>query len=110
VAVAALTRPGHAGKAYALSGPRPLAYTEVAAILSEALGKSVQYVAVPDDAAHAAMVSEGAPEIYADYLIELYRYYRAGHAAEVSSAVKDVTGRDPIPFEQFAREYATAFA
>jgi uncharacterized protein YbjT (DUF2867 family) len=110
VAVQALTAPGHAGKAYTLSGPRAISYAEAAATLSEALGKTVKYVDVPDDAARSAMIADGAPEIYADYLIDLYQYFRAGGAAGVTTSVKDVTGRDPISFEQFAREYAAAFA
>jgi uncharacterized protein YbjT (DUF2867 family) len=110
VAAKALMAPGHAGKAYNLSGPKAISYAEVADILSEVLGKQVRYVAVPDDAAKSAMIAGGAPELYADYLIELNQYFRAGGAAGVSSAVKDVTGRDPIMFEQFARDYAAAFA
>jgi uncharacterized protein YbjT (DUF2867 family) len=110
VAVQALTAPGHAGKAYTLSGPRAISYAEAAATLSEALGKTVKYVDVPDDAARSAMIADGAPEIYADYLIDLYQYFRTGGAAGVTTSVKDVTGRDPISFEQFAREYAAVFA
>jgi hypothetical protein len=56
------------------------------------------------------MIADGVPEIYTDYLIDLYQYFRAGGAAGVTTSVKDVTGRDPISFEQFAREYAAAFA
>jgi uncharacterized protein YbjT (DUF2867 family) len=110
VAARALTAPGHVGKAYNLSGSKAISYTEAAAILSEALGKPVRYVAVSDDTAKSAMIAGGAPEIYADYLIELYQYFRAGRAAGVSSVVKDITGHDPMTFEQFARDYAEAFA
>lgn len=49
VAVQALTAPGHAGKAYTLSGPRALSYPDVAAAFSEALGKPVRYVDLPED-------------------------------------------------------------
>jgi uncharacterized protein YbjT (DUF2867 family) len=110
VAAKVLTTPGHAGKAYNLSGPKAISYAEVADILSAAIGKPVRYVAVSDDAARSAMIAGGAPELYADYVIELYQYFRASGAAEVSSTVKELTGRDPITFEQFARDYAAAFA
>jgi uncharacterized protein YbjT (DUF2867 family) len=109
VAALALTMPGHAGKAYNLSGPQAISYAEAAAILSSALGKTVSYVAVPDDAAKSAIIASGAPEIYADYLVELNQYFRSGKAAGVSPAVKDLTGSDPIAFEQFARDHAEAF-
>jgi uncharacterized protein YbjT (DUF2867 family) len=110
VAAAALIQPGHEGKAYTLAGPQAISYAEAAATLSEALGKPVRYVDVPDEAAHAAMIGDGASEIYADYLIELYHYYRAGKGAGSTTSVKDVTGREPVSFAQFARDYAAAFA
>ena len=110
IAVRALTTPGHAGKAYNLSGPRAISYAEAAAILSEVLGKPVRYVAVSDEAAKSAMLDAGAPKIYADHLIELNQYFRAGGAAGISPTVKDLTGRDPIAFEQFARDHAQMFA
>lgn len=110
VAALALTEPGHAGKAYALSGPRALSYAEAAAILSEALGRPVRYVAIDDADLRAALLTEGVPEPYADCLVDLYRYFRSGGAAGVSPAVRELTGREPTPFEQFARDYAAAFS
>jgi len=49
----------------------------------------------------------GTPEWNADALVDLYRYYTTGQAGSVTTAIKDVTGRDPIAFDQFARDYAT---
>ena len=46
---------------------------------------------------------------YADYLIDLSQYYRKGGAGTVTNAVQEVTGRDPVNFEQFVRDKATAF-
>lgn len=110
VAAKVLTTPGHEGKAYNLSGPKAISYAEAAGILSDVLGKKVSYVAVPDDVAKSAMISGGVPELFADYVIELNQFFREGMAEGVSSAVKDVTGHDPITFKQFARDYMEAFA
>ncbi|WP_437817564.1 SDR family oxidoreductase [Sorangium sp. So ce1078] len=109
VAARALTTSGHEGRAYELSGPSALSYGEAADTLSRVLGKEVRYVAVSDDAAKAGMVSAGMPEFYADYVIDLHRYYRSGAGSAVTSAVKDVTGREPTGFEQFALDHAGAF-
>ena len=46
VAVAALTRDGHAGKVYELTGPRLLTFADVAAELARATGRVVRYVQV----------------------------------------------------------------
>ena len=59
VAVTVLTKPGHEGKAYALTGPAALTRAEVATALSKASGREVKYVAVDDAALRAGMA--GAP-------------------------------------------------
>ncbi len=109
VAVLALTASGHEGKAYELSGPQGLSYTEAADVLSRVLGKKVSYVAVTDEAAKAGMLAGGMPEFYADALVDLNQFYRKGDPGRVTTAVKDVTGRAPIAFQQFVKEHANAF-
>jgi uncharacterized protein YbjT (DUF2867 family) len=108
VAARTLVDAGHEGKAYALSGPQALGYSEVAAALSKALGREIRYVAIPDADYKQAAVAAGIPEPYADALIDLSRQYRTGQMSAVTSDVKAVSGRDPIRFEQFARDYAAA--
>jgi nucleoside-diphosphate-sugar epimerase len=41
---------------------------------------------------------------------EDYAHYRRGEAAAVSPTVAEITGRPPTDMEQFARDYAPAFA
>lgn len=108
-AARALTTAGHEGKAYELSGPQALSYADAASALSTVLGKPISYVAVPDDGARSGMISAGMPDFYAEYLLDLYRFYRRGGGSQVTQTVKDVTGREPIAFEQFARDHAEAF-
>lgn len=109
VAARVLTTSDHEGQALELSGPRAFTYGEAADILSQVLGKKVSYMPVSDDAARQGMLDAGIPAPYADDLIDLNRFYRKGGAAGLTSTVKDVTGRDPIGFEQFARDHAGAF-
>ena len=110
VAVVALTEPGakHAGKAYTLSGPEALTFTQVAEKLSAAVGKPIRYVDPPEAEYRKTLVGMGIPGAYADALIDLCRYYAAGRASAVTSAVREVTGRKGISFDQFARESAGA--
>lgn len=109
VAARVLTSPGHDGKAYELSGPEELSYEDAANILSRVLGKKITYTALTDDAARAGMLAAGMPDFYADMLIDLYRAYRMGIAARISPDVKNVTGKEPIAFEQFVRDHAERF-
>ena len=108
VAVKVLTGSGHDGKAYELSGPAGITYGEVAATLSKVLGREVRYVPITPEQYKQGALGAGIPEPYADALVDLTRYYREGHASRVSPAVKEITGWEPIGFEQFARDHAAA--
>ena len=105
----ALTRDGHAGKAYDLSGPEALTYGRIAEKISAALGRKVSHVDVIEEEFRRGMVASGAPAWYADMAIDLTRYYKAGHAARVSPAIAQITGKDPASFDDFLREHITAF-
>ena len=109
VAAQALIHDGHEGKAYDLLGPEPLTYADAAAKLSAALGRTVNYVSVPEAEFKKAMIGTGLPEPSVDRLVDLYRFIREEHPPTQSTAIKDVTGRDPISFDQFAHDYADAW-
>jgi uncharacterized protein YbjT (DUF2867 family) len=109
VAAVTLTKEGHEGKAYEITGPQALSYREVAQEFSSVLGKDVQYVDVPLEAARSSMLGSGMSAWLADSLIGLFEFYRNGRAAVVTNVVKDVTGQEPITFRQFVREHVEAF-
>jgi uncharacterized protein YbjT (DUF2867 family) len=108
VAAKVLTSGGHEGKAYDLCGPELLTYGEAAAKLSAALGRTIRYVDVAEGDYRQAMVGMGVPASYVGRLLDLYRFIREGRAAVKSTAVRDVTGREAVSFDQFARDYADA--
>ncbi len=107
-AVAALTGDGHAGKIYDLTGPQSLTHAEMAAQLSEAVGRPITYTDAPPEAMRAAMVGMGMPEWQADGLNEDYAHYRRGEAAAVLGGVEAATGKAPRNFQSFAHDYADA--
>ncbi len=109
VAVAVLAGSGHEGKVYELTGPEALTNAELAATISEIVGRTVSYVDLPPDALKQGMLAAGVPEWSADALVDLQSFYRAGGASDVSPAVEQLLGRKPIRFHEFARDYATAF-
>jgi uncharacterized protein YbjT (DUF2867 family) len=108
VATAALTARGkeHEGKAYDLSGPEALTYAQCAQKLSAAVGKPIRYVDPPPEEYRKSLLGADIPDAYADALVDLYRFYRTGGASRVTTAVRDVTGREAIRFDQFARDHA----
>ena len=99
----------HLGKSYDLSGPAVITYDEVAATLSEILGKPVRYVDPGAAAYKATLLQYGTPEAYADALVDLNRSYAEGQHAEVSPWIERLTGRAPRSFREFAAENAAAF-
>jgi uncharacterized protein YbjT (DUF2867 family) len=109
VAVAALTGAGHEGQTYEITGPQSLSYADVADILSTVLGKPVQYVDVPPEAALESMLKSGMPEWNARAVAELYGLFASGLFARTTDTVGRITGGPPISFEQFARDHADAF-
>jgi uncharacterized protein YbjT (DUF2867 family) len=99
VAGAVLTENGHAGAHYDITGPEALSYGDVAARLSAALGREVEYVDAPDDAVRGALLGFGLDEWFVEALVGLYQDYRRsgtdGYASAVTDTVERVTGRPP---------------
>jgi len=109
VAVKVLTDDGHEGKAYSVTGPEALSNAQIAQILSDDLGREISYVDLPPAQFKQALLAAGVDEWSADALIDLQRLYREGKAATVTRDVEQVLGRKPLTFEQFSRDYASAF-
>ena len=106
VAVQALTAPGHAGRAYTLTGPEAMSYDELADELSRALGRTITHASVPPQDLKQALIAEGLPEAIADRLLDLERYFREGCAGVITDDIQQATGRAPRRFADYARECA----
>lgn len=109
VAVIVLAATGHEGKSYALTGGEALTNVQVAEKISRVAGRKISYVDMTPAEFRKALLSAGTPEWSADALVDLQRLYREGKASLVTGDVERLTGRKPITFDQFARDYAFAF-
>ena len=110
VAAAVLTSDGHEGQTYEITGPRALTFEEVAQDLSAALNKEVRYVRVSYEESRQRMIDSGMEEWLANAVTQTYRFMSDGGAALVTDVVARVTGNDPIPFSQFAKDHAESSA
>jgi len=99
VAVRALTSDGHEGKTYSLTGPEALSTREQVRILSDAIGKPLEYVPVTDDATRKQMERAGMPSFLIDALVPFAAFIRSGKAARVFPTVEEVTGRGAFTFK-----------
>jgi uncharacterized protein YbjT (DUF2867 family) len=109
VAETVLTEPGHAGKAYTLTGPAALTTAEQVAILGKVLHRSLSFVNVPDDAARTSMVGMGMPAAYADAMIDLVKMLRGLGRVPPTQTVAELLGRPATPFGSFVEANAAAF-
>ena len=110
VAIEVLTSDGHAGKGYTLTGPASISFAQVAEQLSEAVGKDVEAVSVPVEAAKTSMVDMGLPEwvaaAYADYFVA----YSNNYGDYFTDDVKNITGGSARTYNDFATDFVGAFA
>jgi uncharacterized protein YbjT (DUF2867 family) len=109
VAAHVLTEDGHQWQRYAITGPEALSHAEICERFSRVLGRTIQYVAVTEDAAREWMLAAGLPAWTVEKVLDLYSYYRTGAAAEVTYTVERVGRKAPVSFEQFVRDHAPAF-
>lgn len=109
VAAIALAEEGHAGQAYALTGPELLSHDDVARELSAATGRALTYHDMPPELARQMMVCRGMPEWFAGAMAEAMAHARRS-TAELTETVATLTGRAPRSFAEWARENVRAFA
>ena len=96
-------------KKYGITGNKALSYSQVAEILSNALGRRITYINITEEDARKAMKKMGMEDWLIDALIEFYNVIKSGDASQSTAVVEQITGRKPISFEQFVRDYASSF-
>jgi len=101
VAVAVLTSDGaYDGRTLNLTGPEALTMNEIAAILSDHLGRTVSYIPETIDEAYASRASYGAPQWQVDGWVSTYTAIAAGELATVSEDIPEVTGHPAMTLTQ----------
>jgi len=106
VAVTALTRDGHAGRTYELTGPRLLTFADVAAELTRAAGREIRYLPVTAVQYADAALAAGVPAEEIEPLSDLFARVLDGHNAHLANGVELVLGRRPRDFADYARDTA----
>lgn len=106
VAVAALTQPGHDGEIYEVTGPRLMTFKDVAASLSEATGRSIEFISIPHAAFLEGAKAAGAPSDVVWLMDYLFTTVFDGRNAHVCDGVQRALGRPATDFEAYARQTA----
>jgi uncharacterized protein YbjT (DUF2867 family) len=100
----------HAGKTYWLTGPELISNYDIAAVLSKLLGRTITYTELSFDENKEAMIQAGVPAPIAEMNAQAFSMTADGDAEWVTDDVPSLLGRPARSFEQFAADYATAFA
>jgi NAD(P)H dehydrogenase (quinone) len=95
VAAVVLTTDGHEGRTYDLTGREALSMAEVAAQLSERLGRTITYKDETLEEAWASRAGYGAPDWMVEAWISTYTAIAKGDLEQVSDDVRRLTGREP---------------
>lgn len=108
VAALAMTSDRHHGRTHRLTGPQALLPAEQIRILGGVLGREIRLAPQSNAEARAEMRAR----MPAQYVEAFFRFYVDGELDEspVLPTVREMTGRAPRTFEQWARAHADAFA
>jgi len=109
VAARVLSERGHENRCYSLTGSEALTYSEVAAIMTEELGRPITYSHPSLLTFARRMRRRGHPWSYVAVMAGIYLTTRLGMAKAVAPDAAALLGRPPIPMRQYVRDYAGAF-
>ncbi|AIR99434.1 NAD(P)H-binding protein [Streptomyces glaucescens] len=105
--VAALTEPGHEGKAYFLTGPEQITQRRQAELIGEAIGRPVRFEEIGLEEARIQL-----KEVTVDWAMDAVLGYWAasdGVPGPLTGTVEEITGRRPLDFAQWAADHVADF-
>ncbi|MEU1040567.1 SDR family oxidoreductase [Streptomyces sp. NPDC005551] len=99
----------HAGAVYDLTGPQALTLAEVAAVLTEATGRTVGYEPETIEEAYRSRAGHGAPDWQLDAWVSTYTAIAAGELDGVTDHVPRLTGRPATSLAELSRRDGAAY-
>lgn len=106
VAAEALVDPRHDSEIYEVTGPTGYRFSDLAAILSDAIGKPIRYQPITMDEFIKGMQDEQVPELYVELMRYLFELTATGCNSDVRDGVKRALNREPIDFQTYATRAA----
>jgi len=109
VAVAALLDAGHSGRTYTLTGPEVLSVPDQAAVLAEVLGRPVEVRDLSSAEAREYLLGLGYSDTFVDASEISREFVRNGGNEVVTGEVREVLGRPPRTYRQWAQDHRAEF-
>ena len=110
VAARLLSSDDFVNAAHDLTGSESLDHTQVAAVLSQAAGRTIGYTDIPEDAMRQGLLGAGVPADYTEFLLVILGAFKAGFAERTTDAVQRITGKAPIRLAQYAQDFRASWA
>ena len=100
----------HVGERYVVTGPRDFSLTEMAGVLSQQLGRPVEYVDLPVEAWGEVLAGvDGMSESLVTHLKEVAVDHQNGIFRGETDVVERIGGQRPQALDAFIREHRMAF-
>jgi NAD(P)H dehydrogenase (quinone) len=91
----------HVGRTYNLTGPEDISLARAAELLTAGTGRTITFHNETLAEAYASRASYGAPPWQVDAWVSTYTAIAAGELAGPTSAVHELTGREPLSLAEF---------
>lgn len=79
-------------------------------VISKVIGRKISYLDISEEEAREGMKEMGMNDWLIDVIVDGFNYIISGkYGSQTTNVIEKVTGRKPISFEQFVRDYASSF-
>lgn len=109
VAASLLSRDDLAGRDFDLTGAEALDHDEVAALIARETGRDIRFQDIAPEAMLEGLIGAGLPRDYAEFLVLILGFFKAGYAERTTDAVQAITGRAPRRIADYVREHRQAW-
>jgi uncharacterized protein YbjT (DUF2867 family) len=100
----------YTGRNLKITGPEALTFTDIAACMSRALGRQIEYIDMSESEFAEGLIAAGYPEADLDMQILChFRQMRNGNAELVTDTFREVVGEDPTSMEAWGIANASLF-
>ena len=110
VAAAAIMDSKHDSQVYEVTGPELLTFADVAAALSSATGRDINYIPLTQSEFSGGLEQAGVPKDFIDLLEYLFSRMASGDNAHTTDGVMRALGRPPKSFFAYATDAAAVGA
>ena len=101
----------HVGKRYVVTGPQNLTITEMAEVLTQELGRVIEYVDLPVDHWRGALIEQVSfPAFLADHLAAVAKDHQNGVFSAVTDVVERIGGQPATPLREFVQRNRQEFS